>query len=387
MAAEAPPSYDSVTMAVLEKGKGGASVVEGVRNLSAEDRAIINAADLPPAYSDEEKQKIYDQMAKILSDDETLITVLKKSATKAVEACKKNEDMFNKLMIMLLKVDQENNIQGDAFVPKLKNLQSKYRGIIEESRKLAMKIAVYGTNFDEVVIVMCADQTLSTDERKEAIKDAIKEAQGFEAESKKIANDLHGALDEFNALAVSFSQWASQQNQQIDNDIARVQKELNELVDRLEHLKNLLIGFGVGAAIGAAGGLITLGFGVGLIATGVQFAACKSEIDAKNTELNALKTKKSNIEAARASLVAAAAVDAKDFAANIAAITNIWNAAQADAFAIQDWLQKGAKQAATPKYMAIQLTHGIRLYSKMSQYLTIYASGLDAASIPKPGSA
>ena len=70
---------------------------------------------------------------------------------------------------------------------------------------------------------------------------------------------MHGALEGFNTLAVSFSHWASQQSQQIDNDIAKVQKALNDLVGRLGHLKHLLIGFGVGAALGLAA--LLAGFG------------------------------------------------------------------------------------------------------------------------------
>ncbi|SPO02391.1 uncharacterized protein DNG_05064 [Cephalotrichum gorgonifer] len=361
MAAEAPPRYDCVTRSLLEKAKDGINVAAGVHELSAEDRAIINAAELPPAYSLEDKQKIHDVVAKTLAGNESLVAVLQESAAKAVEACKNNEDMFNNIMALLLKVDQENiENEEDAFVPRLTDLRGKYRTIIENSRKLAARIAVYGTNFDEVVVAMCADETLSTDERKNAIAEAIEWAKDFETHSKMIADDLKGAQDDFNTLAVSFSQWASVQGQTIDSDIIEIQKSLDELVERLKKLRDTLIGFGVGEAVGIGliiGGfwagpfapvftLLAIGFGVGLVATGIQFAACKSEIDQKNAELAALRAKKASIEEARATLVAGAAVDAKEFVTNITSITNIWQAAQTDALKIQEWLKKGADRAA-----------------------------------------
>lgn len=174
MATEAPPPYDAVIKSLMDKAKDGTNVAAGVLNLSPEDLATINKADPPPAYTDEDKKKIHEEVAKILAKDETLIAVLKDNAKKAVQACKANDDIFNTLLDLLLKVDQENNIGGDdQFAPQLKTLREKYRTIIDDSRKLAAAIAVYGTNFDEVVVVMCADKTLTTDQRKSAIKDAI----------------------------------------------------------------------------------------------------------------------------------------------------------------------------------------------------------------------
>ncbi|OHF02098.1 hypothetical protein CORC01_02677 [Colletotrichum orchidophilum] len=375
MATTAPPTYESVIKSLLEKATDGTNVAAAVPNLSSEEKAALNSGDIPPPYTDDEKKKIYDEVAKILAKEETTIAMLKESAKKAVEACKKNDDIFGSLLTLLLRVDNDNKIVGDPFATQLKALREKYRGIIDDSRRLAARIAVYGTNFDEVVVVLCADKTLSIDQRKKAIADAINEAKEFETQSQKIVDDLGHAEDDFNRLAVKFANWAENQSGTLDSQITKLTNELAKLSEKLKNLRNMLIGFGATALVGAA-----VAFG-GCWA-GPFAPICWSEIDDKQAELSRLNGNKETIKRARAELVAAAAVDATKFTANMKSITSIWVAAKADAMEIEEWLRKGANLA----YMKIQLEHGMALYSKMSEYLSLYASGLDTADIPKPAS-
>ncbi|KAH7025119.1 uncharacterized protein B0I36DRAFT_367011 [Microdochium trichocladiopsis] len=404
MAAVAPPSYESVISGVIDSAKNGTAVPAAMAKLSAEEIAAINSAPIPAPLDDDIKKKLYDDVAKYIAKDEEALKRLEAAAVAAVASCKRNDDIFAELLTMLYRIDKDNNIQDDKFAPQLEALREQYRSVIKESRTLAADIAVYSENFDEEVVNICADKTLSTDRRLEAINRAIEEVVEHKARASKIVDDLNAADAAFNKLTVDFANWANTTSTKFDAEIEAANKELTGLADRLKTLRNVLIGFGVGAGVGlgvaiggcwagpfapvcwVAGALLMIGFGVGLVTTGIQFAACQDEINKKKAELAALKEKKAAVETARTTLIETAAVDRVEFHTNIQSIVTVWNAALADAQEIKDWLHKGADDADLPNYMAIQLAHGVALYTKMAKYLSIYASGLTNFAPPKPAS-
>ncbi|KAF5964099.1 general substrate transporter [Fusarium coicis] len=411
-----PPSYKSVVQGLISKTDGKQLTADQLNTYAASltpaEKSTIANAPLPDPknLTPEEVAKFHEKVQKDLTDPATL-ELFKAAARDAVKAYKELDQKFASIYTELAKIDSDNNLTStEQFLPKFENIQNSWRKVLKDSRTLAADVSVYAKSFDTTIIPVVADATLDA-KSKLAIIDAAKQnTEGYHGRADDIKTRLEKVVDDFLKFTGEFGKWGQKAEGDINNQIKTAQKQQQDLLDHLRSLQKRFIGFGVGAGIGVAliiggffagplaplfwvaGGIITAGFGIGLIATGIDYSNTKNALDAKKKEIESLNTKVKSIQSARTTLQNTLNDDVAYIKDHMNAITGVWGALMDDTEQIKKWIESGEsfeKIDSLPPALKInvvgnQLSTAVALYTKIGEYLSEYSSGMINANIPEP---
>ncbi|KAH8106619.1 hypothetical protein DFH11DRAFT_1732700 [Phellopilus nigrolimitatus] len=408
MSFDGPPSYESV-VARFEQSLGTNPKPQDVLNAIDQlpqyevDVLASNALEMP-ALTDEQKAAFTLGVAKTMSSPEA-VEKLKIDAGNASAACKAIEIMFTNLTVELAKIDAKNIPPKEGpFVSRFEPLYQKFLLIVNTSTDLAVKIAIYGEQFESVIIPFCDDESQSTEERLEIITQFINDAETFSEGSNAITTGLTELKLEFISFLGSFSNWASDKETADTKEVKQLQEKLIVLKGDIFKLTETLDKFAFSvtaslAVLGAGvllastflgpfaiiGGLLFLGIS---LASMVQYAISiilkRNEVSATQARIDDLVKSISDIKATRKELEQLGTEKLKLFNNNITVIGLFWKNAHNDALAIKVWLEGGAKFANKPLYMEKSVNEAVRIYSTMAIYLRQYADGIESVNIPKP---
>ncbi|KAF5595263.1 uncharacterized protein FSUBG_9163 [Fusarium subglutinans] len=412
----APPSYESVVQGLITKTDGKQLTADQLNayaaSLTPAEKSSIANAPLPDPknLTPEEVAKFHEKVQKDLTDPAALET-FKAAARDAVKAYKELDQKFASIYTQLAKIDSDNNLTStDQFLPKFEDIQNSWRKVLKDSRTLAADVSVYAKGFDDTILPVVADPTLDV-KTKLAVLDAAKEnTEGYHGRADDIKTRLEKVVDDFLKFTGEFGKWGQKTEGDINNQIKTAQKQQQDLLDHLSSLQGRLIGFGIGAGIGVAliiggffagplapvfwvaGGLITAAFGIGLIATGIDYSNTKDALDAKKKEIDSLNAKVTSIQSARTTLQATLTDDVAYMKDHMNAITGVWGYLMDDTEKIKKWIEAGAsleKSDSLPPALKIslvgnKLSPAVALYTKIGEYLSEYSSGMIAANIPEP---
>ncbi|KAH8103639.1 hypothetical protein DFH11DRAFT_1749982 [Phellopilus nigrolimitatus] len=405
MSFDGPPSYESV-VARFEQSLGTNPKPQDVLNAIDQlpqyeiDVLASNALEMP-ALTDEQKAAFTLSVAKTMSSPEA-VEELKIDAGNASAACKAVEDMFTNLTVELAKIDAKNIPPKEGpFVSRFEPLYQTFLLIVNTSTDLAVKIAVYGEQFESVIIPFCNDESQSTEERLEIIRQFINEAETFSEGSNAITTGLTEIKFEFISFFVSFSNWISDKETADTEEVKQLQEKLIVLEAEISALTEALDKFVLSATeplavLGAVastflgpfaiiGGLLSLGIS---LASMVQYVTSiiskRNEVSATQARIVDLVISISDIKATHKKLEQLGTKELKLFNNNITVIGLFWKNAHNDALEIKTWLEGSAKFANKPLYMEKSVYEAVRIYSTMAIYLRQYADGIESVNIPKP---
>ncbi|KAL4721769.1 hypothetical protein ACLX1H_011263 [Fusarium chlamydosporum] len=409
-------SYESVVQDLISKTDGKQLTVDQLNtyaaSLTPDEKSTIANGPLPDPknLTPEDAAKFHEKVQKDLTDPATA-EIFKAAARDAVTAYKALDQKFASIYTQLAKIDSDNSLTStDQFLPRFGDIQNSWRQVLKDSRTLAADVSVYAKSFDTTIIPVVADPTLDVTS-KLAIMDAAKEnTEGYHERADGIKTRLQKVVDDFGKFTGDFGTWGQKTEGEINEQIKTAQKEQQDLLDHLSSLRDRLIGFGVGAGIGVAsiiggffagplaplfwvaGGLITVGFGIGLIATGIDFSNTTNALAAKTNEIASLNANVSSIQSARTTLQATLTDDVAYMTTHMTAITGVWGALMDDTEQIRRWIGSGESFeniASLPPPLKInivgnQLSSAVALYTKIGDYLSEYSSGMVTADIPEP---
>ncbi|KAH8112497.1 hypothetical protein DFH11DRAFT_1785988 [Phellopilus nigrolimitatus] len=407
MSYDALPSYESI-VAHLEQHLGFNPKPQEVLDVAKQlpqyeiDILVANAVQLED-LTPEQKADLHTGMVKTMSTPETE-TSLRTAATDAAAACNAIETMFSNLLRSLASIDAKNIPPKEgAFVPRFETLNQAFRRVVYDSKDLAINISVYSGRFDTVVIPICKDKELTTDQRKTKIAQFIKDADKFIKESDTMHEHFSKLKDDFAVFVGSFSGWAVDKEGADNDALKQARAELTVLLNELSNLKIALhaASAGAAAALPVTGvlGLMLTPFVAPIIIGGLVFAGLstatvvglaiaitskKGEIKTKQTKIDDLVAAISEIRTAREKLQRLGSEDFTLFNNNISILSTLWASAHVDARKIEQWLESGANDADMPKYMQISINEAANAYKAMGVYLSDYAKGITPANIPKP---
>ncbi|PLB48703.1 hypothetical protein P170DRAFT_359049 [Aspergillus steynii IBT 23096] len=396
-AGEAPPSYDSI-VGKIDEAVGSTRTpdkyLEVVKSLSSAEIGVIadGAKDHPPPiYTEEDKKTFAIGAAKAASED-SATKHLETAANKATLAAKEIRGVFQSIELKITEIDQ---IHMSNFLPELEKHQKTFNDILGDSRLLATDISQYGKSFDGIIVQFCADQTISVDDRIKQIGDYIEKTQKFEDDSTSIKNRFDSLTSDFTKFVGTFGTWAKDKEGELNDQIKELNKEIAELNAKLVKLQKSLMVLGIAAGVGlpalavaaalsgpfapfvAIGGLIALGATAASIAgISIAIAVTSNDIKAKQSEKEGLQEQIEQIQHARQELQDLGTQKLKVFTDNVNVLSGYWTATTAQAHEIQAWLKDGASMAKRPKYMQMNLDHGVQIYAALSVFLDNYASGL-----------
>ncbi|KAH8104164.1 hypothetical protein DFH11DRAFT_197390 [Phellopilus nigrolimitatus] len=404
MSSDGPPSYESV-VARFEQSLGSNPKPQDVLNAIDQlpqyeiDVLASNPYEMP-VLTDEQKAAFTLGVAKTMTSPEAA-EHLKNTATKASAACKAIETMFTKLTVELAKIDAKNIPPKEGpFVPRFELLHQDYLRTVHISKDFAVKMSVYGKEFDTVVIPFCNDKSISKEKRLAIITEFIKNADTFSKDSDGIMKSFDTLKSQFNTFVGSFSGWASEKEaadikelKGLDEVLKKLKEELSNLNNELTKLTLIVVGV-LPVTVLAVLVLGPVGLICGLIFAGISiafFIECAIRIDSKNKEISftrarieALRKSISDIEETRVNLERLGDESLQLFNDNIKFIGMLWTHAHNDALEIKTWLEGSAKFADMPKYMETSLRETISIYKTMAVYLRQYADGIESVNIPKP---
>ncbi|KAF5594789.1 hypothetical protein FPANT_4766 [Fusarium pseudoanthophilum] len=411
-----PPPYESVVQGLISKTDGKQLTADELNTYAASltpaEKATIANGPLPDPknLTPEDVAKFHEKVQKDLTDPATL-ELFKTAARDAVTAYKELDQKFASIYTQLAKIDSENNLTStDQFLPKFADIQNSWRQVLKDSRTLAADVSVYAKSFDTTIIPVVADSTLDV-KSKLAIMDAAKQnTEGYHGRADDIKTRLEKVVDDFLKFTGEFGKWGQKTEGDINKQIETAQKEQQALLDHLKSLTGRFIGFGIGAGIGilaivggffagplapiffVAGALLTIGFGTGLIATGIDYSNTNDALTAKKNEIDSLNAKVSSIQSARTTLQTTLNDDVAYIKDHMDAITGVWGYLMDDTEQIRKWIESGESienidtlpPAIKINLVGNQLSSAVALYTKIGEYLSEYSSGMIAAKIPEP---
>ncbi|TFY60835.1 hypothetical protein EVJ58_g4895 [Rhodofomes roseus] len=223
------------------------------------------------------------------------------------------------------------------FGPQLAQILVTYRIYVWATYALSLAIAKYGERFDNEIIKLCADGSLTVEQRRRKIDEFIRAADAIHTMAKEIMTDLDNLQDEFNTFIASFRAW-------IDGvqSLGDVVSELNKSLDQLESDITSTRNAAAANIVGSSASMVNL--------------SVHAENELKNMT----------------------SVDA------INSLGQLWQAVSNDALEIELWLKDGAKDADIPEYMKLSLDHAVAVYADMAVALRAYATTLTEKDIPRP---
>ncbi|KAH8112493.1 hypothetical protein DFH11DRAFT_1785972 [Phellopilus nigrolimitatus] len=407
MSSDAPPSYESV-VARLEQRLGSNPKPQEVLDVAKQlpqyeiDILVANAgkmADLTPA----EQAAFTVGVAKTLSSQDAALE-LKTVSADAAASSSGIETMFISLTSTLASIDAKNIPPKEgAFVPRFKIINQEFLQVMRDSKDLAVKISVYGLRFDSVIIPICKDQSLTTEQRKAKLDEFINDANIFTEETATMEERFDNLKNNFATFSSSFGVWASDKEGADTERLEQARKELDQLKEELSRLKAALIAIGSIAAASLPvtgvltylsgpfamfvflGGLIFAGLStVTVLGLAIAYAAKADQVEAKQELIDALVQSINNIKATREKLGLLGTENLTLFNQNISAIALLWKTAHNDALEIKKWLENGAEDADMPEYMLLSVNEAVSIYKTMAGYLRDYADGITSVNIAEP---
>ncbi|KAH8112477.1 hypothetical protein DFH11DRAFT_1785784 [Phellopilus nigrolimitatus] len=407
MPSDAPPSYESV-VARLEQRLGSnpkpQEVIDAVNQLPQYeiDILVANAGkidDLKPI----EDPIFHAGMVKTMSTP-SAASHLTTAAADAAAACNAIETMFTNSLRTLTTIDAKYPPPaGGPFAPRFRTLNQAFRGVVHNSKDLAIDFAVDSHRFDAVLIPMCNDKTLTTEFRTTKIQNFINDVNGISTQS----DDMHKKFDklkvDFAVFTGSFRDWAFDKEDADTKELEQARKDLENLKSELSSLETTFFSIGSVATFTLpvisilatmpipyanyviVGGLIIAGLSaVATAALASSITSKKGQIESKQTHINALAASISDIKATREKLKTLGENDLTLFNKNISILSLLWNSVIDDARRIKRWLESGANDADMPHYMKTSINEAVIAYKAMSNYLNQYANGISSVNIPKP---
>ncbi|KAH8104172.1 hypothetical protein DFH11DRAFT_1651645 [Phellopilus nigrolimitatus] len=394
--------YESV-VARFEKRLGPnpkpQEVLNAADELSEDEIEILVAnaskmADLTPAQED----AFTTGVAKTITSQDA-VPHLETAAADAAAACNAIETMFTNLKRTLASIDAKNIPPKEGpFMPRFKVLNQKFRQIMRDSRDLAVRIAAYGRRFDMVIIPFCNDGSLTTAERKAKVVEFVKDADAFKKSSADMGDSFDGLKDDFSEFVDSFGSWAFNKEGADSKELKQARTELEGLKNKLHKLEHYLLAAGGVVSVSllvakmsgsfaqyaTIGGLIIAGISVA-VAAGLAIARTsqKKRVAVQQARVDSLDQSISDIKATRDKLEQLGGNYFYIFDKNISFLASIWDHARIDAVEIKEWLEKGEKESARPKYMKISVDETVSVYKTMAGYLYQYADGIGSA-VPNP---
>ncbi|KAK7032367.1 hypothetical protein VNI00_013115, partial [Paramarasmius palmivorus] len=205
----------------------------------------------------------------------------------------------------------EVHLQRLLVVPRTHQYQ-RYDRLVQSSKDIATEIAAYGMRglfkFDMAVVKLCADQSLSIEEREEVIDEFVERANRFKEEADTVNTRFKILHDDFANFQGKFILLAQNKEKEAEKEIEQATKELKDLGDQLGGLVRRAfgcLGGGIlffGAAHAATyplpaysdsffvGALIVLGVSmvVGLFLT-VKMIAIPSDMNVKRRKIESLQ--------------------------------------------------------------------------------------------------
>ncbi|PLB44183.1 hypothetical protein P170DRAFT_450366 [Aspergillus steynii IBT 23096] len=392
---DAPPSYDEVAGKV-DKLVGGSTspqkYLDVAASLTDEERKVLQdgAEEHNPIKTDEDKKKLSLGAAVTMSTDE-VVGKLKEDASKASAAVVAIDGSFTALQVQIASIDQ---LEQTNFLTQLNNHKTSYQDVLQQSRNLAADISQYGSSFDQLIVPLCADESLTVEQRTEQIDRFITKADDFETQGNEINKNFESLINNFVSFTSQFSQWGKDKEQQLNDEIAEIDNQLVELTKKLADLQTSLISLGVGLGVGLTvagiglalsgpvapfiliGGLIFAGATAASVAgIAIAMGVVANQIDEKKRERAEKADEIDKIQLARRNLEDMGDSQLIVFRDNVKVLQSYWTSMQADAREIKGWLQNGADLASMPSYMKSALDNAVTVYASMAQYMDEYAKG------------
>ncbi|OGM42558.1 hypothetical protein ABOM_007947 [Aspergillus bombycis] len=401
-AGDSPPSYDEVASKVdqlVGSSPTPQKYLDVAASLSEAERQVLKdgAEAHNPIQTEEDKKKLSLGAAKTMSTDET-VAKLREDASAASAAVVAIDGSFTALQVQIASIDQ---LEETDFLTQLNEHKTKYRNVLQQSRLLAADISQYGSSFDELIIPLCADESLTVAQRVEQI-DRFITVNSFQEQGNEINTKFESLIDSFVEFTAQFSSWGKDKEEELNNEIKEIDKQLVELAQKLADLKTSLIALGVGLGVGLTaagiglalsgpvapfiliGGLIFAGATAAAVAgIAIAIGAISNQIDEKKRERDEKADEIDKIRLARRNLEDLGNSQLIIFRDNVKVLQSYWTSMQADAQEIKGWLDDGATNFPildvlmqnVPKYMESALNNAVTVYASMAQYMDEYAKG------------
>ncbi|KZT66203.1 hypothetical protein DAEQUDRAFT_730550 [Daedalea quercina L-15889] len=277
------------------------------------------------------------------SEAQTVLTV--DLAVRTASAAKQFDVAFDLAVTGALQI--VDKIEGhEPFGPELLRIQVTYRTYVWASDTLSLAIADYGESFDNKIIKLCANKSLTVKQRRDAINEFIKEADAIHTTAKGIMTNLNTLKDDFTAVVIRFCAWITKE---IENLVKEIKRALEQLERDIERLRR---------AAAAA-----------IIGSMLPDSASSSDLAVASSDATS--------DLARKDYVGDAVIA-------IDALGKLWQAVTNDAQEIELWLKDGADDADIPEYMKCSLEEAVKIYADMAVPLRAYAKTLTDKKIPHP---
>ncbi|PWY69098.1 hypothetical protein BO70DRAFT_382636 [Aspergillus heteromorphus CBS 117.55] len=364
--------------------------------LTNEELAVLvdGAPSHNPIKNEAQRTKYTEGAAHSLGSKEAE-DILEQAAHDAVAAARDIDRGFLSLQAEIARVDA---IHHSGFSDDLRKVKENYDKVLSDSRDVAAALSAQTNQFDDVILNMVSNETLTADEKLIGVDWYIGRIEGVHADARGIEVRFESLKSEFAGLVGRFGDWAKEREGELTTQVEAAKEELIRLNEQLVALNISIAAFGGVSAIGilmlgisaftgplafflAVGGMFALGVSAAAI-IGLTIARDikKSQIANKEREIQTLEQQIEQIRKARENLELMGNDHLFRFGDNVDLLKNVWNLVSVDAITIREHLESSKLGIILPLpgHLEEALNKGNDVYKNMARYLTIYATGLGA---------
>ncbi|KAE8405620.1 hypothetical protein BDV37DRAFT_244889 [Aspergillus pseudonomiae] len=365
------PSTTSVFQKLNQQISTPATVsacLQAVSLLSEVERKVLVESPAKYHITPTDKEAFTTAAVRALSSDD-LDQELVEAASGASDAVNGILELMVGLIINLAWGDSMN---GTHLTEQYEPIMRLYCKTMRDGIPLANTIAQYAEDFDNKVIGLCADSSLTMNERISTIQGYIKDAEGYQTTATEMQSTLESVFEK----TIHFINQLGSQSLKSDTKerakgfpAPRLTKKFPDvpLDVQIPALRVALESpFGpyvmIAGLLGVANPEATIAaYSIAASMTNQEYVPITTVISDLATQGQSGSAEDTNTEYFN------------EFREHIGVLAGYWGSTLIDAREIESWLKMGASLVDIPTYMEKALNGGVKLYVKVGNYLRLYA--------------
>ncbi|KAB8264161.1 hypothetical protein BDV32DRAFT_92771 [Aspergillus pseudonomiae] len=361
------PSTTSVFQKLNQQISTPATVsacLQAVSLLSEVERKVLVESPAKYHITPTDKEAFTTAAVRALSSDD-LDQELVEAASGASDAVNGILELMVGLIINLAWGDSMN---GTHLTEQYEPIMRLYCKTMRDGIPLANTIAQYAEDFDNKVIGLCADSSLTMNERISTIQGYIKDAEGYQTTATEMQSTLESVFEK----TIHFINQLGSQSLKSDTKerakgfpAPRLTKKFPDvpLDVQIPALRVALESpFGpyvmIAGLLGVANPEATI---APILLLRLEYVPITTVISDLATQGQSGSAEDTNTEYFN------------EFREHIGVLAGYWGSTLIDAREIESWLKMGASLVDIPTYMEKALNGGVKLYVKVGNYLRLYA--------------
>ncbi|KAK6971976.1 hypothetical protein R3P38DRAFT_2813055 [Favolaschia claudopus] len=166
---------------------------------------------------------------------------------------------FTNIGASLQAIDNEN-LQSLKFFPTWQGFSNTYNELLQQSKNLAAVIAGYADQYDEAILLLVSDDTISVEDRITIVNGFIAQTSAFNTTANALALQFQDLVTDIGEFKGNFNDFAATRSASDTMQIESLITQIGQLKEEVAAIQASTIGLAIGAGAGVIGTVAALAF-------------------------------------------------------------------------------------------------------------------------------